>query len=159
VNALRSKRPSAALVVAMIALFVALGGTASAVVSAAVPLAKRALVADNAKKLGGQTSAQISAKAASAAVSQASQVPGPASTAAGLVTIKTASGQVPAGGGQGFTISCDAGQKVMGGGFTSSEIVLGLDSYPSNDTTWSLFLGNLNDGAAANVSVYATCLK
>ena len=47
------KRPSAAFVVAMIALFVALGGTAGAVVSAAVPLAKRALVADNAKKLGG----------------------------------------------------------------------------------------------------------
>ena len=47
------KRPSAALIVAMIALFVALGGTAGAVVTAAVPLAKRALIADNAKKLNG----------------------------------------------------------------------------------------------------------
>jgi hypothetical protein len=52
------KRPSPALVVAIIALFVALGGTAGAVVAAAVPLAKRALVADNAKKLGGQTGQQ-----------------------------------------------------------------------------------------------------
>ena len=66
-NALRMKRPSPAFVVAMIALFVALGGTAGAVATQAVPLAKRALVADNAKKLGGQTLAQLSARAAQAA--------------------------------------------------------------------------------------------
>jgi hypothetical protein len=159
VNAFRSKLPSPAFVVAVIALFVALGGTATAVVSAAVPLAKRAMVADNAKKLGGQTPAQVTAKAASAAVAQASAAPGPASTASGLVTVKTATGQVPAGGGQAFTIACDSGQKVLGGGFTSSELVLGFDSYPSNETTWSFFLGNLNEGAAANVSLYATCLR
>ena len=40
-NALRMKRPSPAFVVAMIALFVALGGTAGAVATQAVPLAKR----------------------------------------------------------------------------------------------------------------------
>jgi hypothetical protein len=153
------KRPSPALVVATVALFVALGGTAGAVVTAAVPLAKRALVADNAKKLGGQTSAQISAKAAAAALAQSPAGPRPSSSAASLVTTKTQAGQIPAGGGQAFSVACDAGQKVLGGGFTSSEIVLGLDSFPSNDTTWSLFLANLNEGAAANVSVYATCLK
>jgi hypothetical protein len=151
VNATRLKRPSPAFVVAMVALFVALGGTAGAVVTAAVPLAKRALVADNAKKVGGQTASQIA--------SQAAQAPGPASSAAGLVTVKTGSGQIPAGGGQGFTIACDAGQKVLGGGFTSSQLVLGFDSYPSNDTTWSLYLGNLDDAAPANVNFYATCLK
>ena len=43
------RRPSPALIVAMVALFVALGGTAGAVITAAVPLAKRALVADKAK--------------------------------------------------------------------------------------------------------------
>ena len=64
----RFKRPTPAFVVAMIALFVALGGTAGAGATATVPLAKRALVADkaktaliaeNAKKLGGQTSAKV----------------------------------------------------------------------------------------------------
>ena len=50
-NGLKKRRPSPALVVATIALFVALGGSAGAVVTAAVPLAKRALVADNAKKV------------------------------------------------------------------------------------------------------------
>ncbi|HWQ23457.1 MAG TPA: hypothetical protein VNK94_05075 [Gaiellaceae bacterium] len=153
------KRVSPAFVVAMVALFVALGGTAGAVVTAAVPLAKRALVADNAKKLGGQTSSQIVTQAAAQAAQQAAQAPGPASTAAGLVTTKTQTGQIPAGGGQAFNVACDAGQKVLGGGFSSTELVIGLDSYPSNDATWSLFLGNLSDTAPANVSVYALCLK
>lgn len=147
------KRPSPTLVVAMVALFVALGGTAGAVVTATVPLAKRALVADNAKKLGGQTSSAIVQQA----VSRASQTP--PTSVAGLVTIKTQSGQIAAGGGQPFTVVCDAGQKVLGGGFSSSDLVIGFDSYPSNDTTWSLFLGNLSDSAPANVSLYATCLR
>jgi hypothetical protein len=64
----RIRRQSPALVVAMLALLVALGGTAGAVVTAAVPLAKRALsadrakvalVAENAKKVDGQTVSQI----------------------------------------------------------------------------------------------------
>ena len=85
---LRMKRPSPALFVATVALFVALWGTAGAVVNAAVPLAKRALVADNAKKLGGQTPAQVSAQAVRAAQAAAA-APGPASTAASLVSTKT----------------------------------------------------------------------
>ena len=49
--------PSPAMAVALAALFIALSGTA---VAAGVPaLAKRALVADNAKKLGGQTPAAL----------------------------------------------------------------------------------------------------
>jgi hypothetical protein len=58
--------PSPALVIAVLALFVALGGTA--VAAGVVPLAKRALtadkakVADNAKKLGGKTPRQIAAQ-------------------------------------------------------------------------------------------------
>ena len=51
------KRPSPALVVAVLALFVSLSGTA--VAAGVVPLAKRALSADNAKKLEGQTAAAI----------------------------------------------------------------------------------------------------
>ena len=56
---MRKRRlPSPALVVAMLALLVALSGTAVAA-SLVVPLAKRALVADNAKKLSGRTLSQI----------------------------------------------------------------------------------------------------
>ena len=67
------RMPSPALVIAVAALFVSLGGTA--VAAGVVPLAKRALVADTAKKLGGQTPAQLTAAAA--------KQPGPASSAAG----------------------------------------------------------------------------
>ena len=78
------KRPSPALVVALLALFVSLSGTA--VAAGVVPLAKRALsadkakLADNARKLEGQTAAAL--------LQKAGQMPGPASSAAGLVSTK-----------------------------------------------------------------------
>ena len=142
----RGLRPSPALVVAIIALFVALGGTAGAVMTQ-VPLAKRALVADNAKKLGGRTLAQVSA------------APGPASTAAGLVAVKTSNTTIAAGGQGEFTIACDAGQKVVGGGFASDGDVFSLDSHPSNDSTWRLFLLNGSSSALAQVTLFATCIR
>ena len=158
-NQRSSKRSTAALVVAMLSLFVALSGTAGAVVSAAVPLAKRALVADNAKKLGGQTAAQIAAQGAKAAVTLSPAGPRPASSAAGLTVIKTGTGSLAANGGGDFTIACDSGQKVMGGGFTSNTGVIAFDSYPQSDTTWAFFLGNLSDTTPASITLYATCLK
>lgn len=123
--------PSPAMGVALVALFVALSGTAFAVGSAVVPLAKRALtadnakvanlakhatIADNAKKLGGQDAAALVHQA----VTQASQSPGPASTVAGLITIKTAPWTVGAGAGGEFTATCDAGQKAVAGGWEDS---------------------------------------
>jgi hypothetical protein len=148
-------RPSPALVVAVIALFVALGGTAGAVVAQTVPLAKRSLSADNAKKLGGKTLAQVVAQASASAV----KAPGPASTAAGLVSVKTANNTIAANSATEFTIACDAGQKVLGGGFASDGDVLALDSHPANDSTWRVFLVNANETAAAQVALFATCLR
>jgi hypothetical protein len=158
-NGLKMRRPTPALVIAMIALFVALGGTAGAVVTAAVPLAKRALVADNAKKLGGQTAAQIAAQGAKAAVTLSPAGPRPASSAAGLTVIKTGTGSLGANGGGDFSIACDSGQKVMGGGFTSNTGVIAFDSYPQSDTTWAFFLANLSETTPASITLYATCLK
>lgn len=158
----RIKRPSAAFVVAMIALFVALGGTAGAVVTAAVPLAKKALVAENSKKLGGQTSAQITASAAAkgaqAALALSPAGARPAASVSGLVTIKTLSLQIAAEDANGGDVTCDGGSKVVGGGMSSDGAVLVIDSYPKSDTTWSA--GGLNIGtAAANATVYAACAK
>ena len=163
----RLQRPTPAFVIAMIALFVALGGTAGAVATQAVPLAKRALVADkakvattaktaliaeNAKKLGGQTSAQI--------VQAASQAPGPASSALGLITTKTSSVQIAAGSGGAYTIQCDAGQKVVSGGFIADNVViLALANGPVNESTWGVGLLNLDDAAPANVNLYGICIK
>ncbi len=157
----KRRLPSPAMAVALAALFVALSGTA---VAAGVPaLAKRALIADNAKKLGGRTSGQLLATAntaAKAAATAAAQQPGPASTAAGLVVIKTASGgSMPPGGSlRAIEIACDAGQKIVGGGMASDGAIATFDSYPKTDTSWEIVAGNLGSGTAT-ISVYALCLR
>jgi hypothetical protein len=147
------KRPSAGLVVAMIALFVALGGTAGAVVTAAVPLAKRALVADNAKKLAGQTPSQI--------VSQAASAPGPASTAAGLVSVKTAPFALSANGQGSFTATCDAGQKAIGGGYANPVgTAFSVDTGPTSDGSgWTIYLLEGTGNSVAAGLIQAICLK
>jgi RecA/RadA recombinase len=151
-------RGVAAFAVALIALFVALGGTAGASEQKAVPLAKHALVADNAKKLGGQTAAQIIAKGAAAGAALSAQTAGPASTAASLVTIKTGTVQIAASALNGADVACDSGSKVVGGGMTTDGAVVVTDTYPKNDTTWSA--GGVNLGSStANATVYAVCLK
>ena len=155
----RLKRPTPAFVVALVALFFALGGTAGAVVTAAVPLAKRALVADNAKKVGGVTAAQLGGAAVQLALKESPAGSRPASTAAGLVTTKTGSASLAANGEGEFTVTCDAGQKVMGGGFTSTGAVFSFDSYPASDTAWRLYLANASESAGATVTLYATCLR
>ena len=148
------KRPSPALVIAVLALFVSLSGTA--VAAGVVPLAKRALSADkakqadNARKLDGQTAAAIVAKAA--------QTPGPASSSAGLVTIKQAAADpIAVQDGREFVIACDGGKKVVSGGFASDGNVIQFDSRPMGDTTWGLYLVNIGD-ANAGVTLYAVCI-
>ena len=155
----RMKRPSPAFVVALVALFFALGGTAGAVVTATVPLAKRALIADNAKKVGGVTAAQLGGAAVQLALKESPAGPRPASTAAGLVAIKTGTASIAANAEGEYTVSCDAGQKVLGGGFTSTGAVFSFDSYPASDTAWRLYLANASEAAGANITLYATCLR
>jgi hypothetical protein len=141
--------PSPAMAVALAALFVGLSGTA---VAAGVPaLAKRALVADNAKKLGGQTPAALLANAA--------QQPGPASTAVGLVNVKTAGYNLGANGEGDYTASCDAGQKAVGGGYDNpSGFVLPLDSRPGPDgASWKVYLVGGSSGGSG--SIFAVCMK
>ena len=154
------KLPSTALVISCLALIVALSGTA--VAAGIVANARHATKADlalralNADKVGGKTALQIAAAGAEAGA----QLPGPTSSAAGLVTVKTLpAGQISPKSYRVFTISCDGGAKIMGAGFSSDGRVFNFDSYPSNDTTWSLGLQNPDESAPHNVSLYATCLK
>jgi hypothetical protein len=151
------RRPSAALVVSMLALFVALAGTAGAVTLAVVPLAKRALIADNAKKLQGKTAVDIAAAGAQASA----QIPGPASTASGLVSVQTAPFNLAAGAAGTFSAAC-SGAKAISGGFNppNGGAVLGADSSISSDgATYSIFLLNIDTSAASSGNVYAVCLK
>jgi len=180
------RRPSPALVVAVLALFVSLTGTA--VSAGIVPLAKRARVADNAKKLGGKTRAQIVATPGPATTlggktadeiaatpgpadtlggktaDQIAATPGPASTAAGVVTERVTNYTLGASGEQDFASGCAAGEKVVGGGFDDSNLaaapVLVLSDRPSPDaTTWRVFLVNLSDSATASGQIFALCVK
>ena len=185
---MRKRRlPSPALVVAMLALLVALSGTAVAA-SLVVPLAKRALVADNAKKLGGKTRAQVAATPGPAttlggktadeiaatpgpadtlngkSADQIAATPGPASTAAGLVTERTAAWSLAADAEGDFGVSCAAGEKVVGGGFDVSTLgnapALVLESRPSADATaWRVYLANLSPSNTSSGTIFGLCLK
>jgi hypothetical protein len=136
--------PSPALVISVIALFVALSGTA--VAAGIVPLAKRALTADNAKKIQGKTAAQVAA------------TPGPASSASALVSVKSAPFSLAPNGGGFFAATCDAGQRAISGGMTTERFVLMVDSLPTADGTgWQQFLVSGSQGASG--TVYAICLK
>ena len=113
------------MVIACVALLVSMSGTAIA----ASPVVKRALFANNAGKLQGKTAVEVAG------------LPGPASTAAGLLSTKTAADSLGADAGRELTIGCDAGKKIVSGGFPTTGIVLPLDSRPTSETTWGIFLG------------------
>jgi hypothetical protein len=161
----RISRPSPALAVAVAALFVALSGTAWAVGNAIVPLATRALNADNAKKLGGKTAAQIAAMPGRAATlggktaDQIAAIPGPASAVASLVSNKSVPWSLNPGQQGPFTAACNAGQKATGGGFDNpTGSALAFESKPGADgASWSVYELNLSSSAPASGSVYVVC--
>jgi hypothetical protein len=147
------KRPSPPLVIALLALFVSLSGTA--VAAGIVPLAKRAYTADkakvaaNASKLGGETKAAIIATAA--------QTPGPAGTASGLVVTKQATDSLTPKSGREIVLACDGGRKVVSGGWSTDGDVISFDSRPVGDSAWGTFLANVGD-ANAGVTLYVVCI-
>ena len=118
--------PSPAMVVACLALFVAMSGTAIA----ASPVAKRALFANNAGKLQGRTATQVA------------ELPGPASTAAGLVSIKTATWTLAPDGESDFSVACDSGKKAVGGGWDDPGAwAHAWDDRPSPDgSAWRMYI-------------------
>src|SRR3954467_653252 len=91
---------SPSLALSLVALFVALSGTA--VAAGIVP---RARLADNATKLQGKTPTQVAALA-----------PTPTSLA-GYLTVKSASWTLAASAEGDFSAGCDAGQKAVAGGY------------------------------------------
>ena len=147
------RMPSPALVLSVAALFVSLSGTAIAA-GVVPPLAKRALVADNAMKVGGQTPAAIQTAAA--------RQPGPASSAAGLVTVKTAPWSMAPDGHSDTAVMCDAGQKAIGGGYDDpGGYAYAWDTRPTGDGAgWRVHV-DLSERAPSQQSglVYAVCLR
>jgi hypothetical protein len=163
----RIPRPSPALVVAMLALLVSLSGTAIA--AGVVPLAKRALVADNAKKVDGKTSAQVItlASASSRLADDASHLQGKTAdevvamaqtkSVAGFFTLKQGNFSMGTRSVVDYTLHCDTGQKAVSGGSEFSQAPAYVDEMrPSSDgTAWKILLENpsTSDGAFGNLFV------
>jgi hypothetical protein len=168
---LKLRKPTPALVVATIALFVALTGGAFAA-EQAIPLhaknadhakvadlakvaavAKVATTATNALKLGGKTAAQIVASV---------PAPAPVSSVASLVSSVPVNYSLNATAEQNVTATCPAGSKAMGGGFSNptNALVLSAGSSPTADGGgWTEDLVNLSDATTATGQVFVTCLK
>ncbi len=143
---LRIRHPSPALVIAVLALFISLSGTA--VAAGVVPMAKKALFANNAGKLQGKTLTQVAALA------------GPASKAASLVTVASAPFSLGVSEERDFTVQCASGAKAISGGYTSPNSVLAFDSRPTPDGAgWGVYLVNLSNSAAGAGAAYAVCLR
>ncbi|MFO7592339.1 MAG: hypothetical protein R6X23_15885 [Acidimicrobiia bacterium] len=112
--------------------------------------AKKALVSENAKKLGGQTASQITSQ------------PGPASTAAGLLVTKAGAWSLGPGSGANFTVMCDTGQKVVGGGWSDpGDWSQHYQSMPTGDGAgWTTYIWTHSMAPSAQTgSVYAVCMK
>ena len=158
-----SKRTSPGFVIAVIALFFALGGGAGAVITKAVPLAKRALQADNAKRVGGQTASQVAARGAQAAVVLSPPGARPASNEiADQIIVQTLTGTVLAG--EEIHTFYPAGPgcaRVLSGGLRSSDApILVLASYPEDEGRWTLEeVRNPDPNAAVEVTAYVTCAR
>jgi hypothetical protein len=160
-----------ALVVAVVALFVALGD--GAVAAGIVPLARHAITATtatNALKLGGKTPTQIKKTLRGPAGAKGpTGAAGPAGAAgSAVVSLHTQSFTVAEAGADGdstsVTASCDTGQKAVGGGYTSDGSVglaggvLGTDSHPTAaGNGWTMSLDNLDGTAGHTGTVYAVC--
>jgi hypothetical protein len=134
--------PKPATVLAAVALFVALSGTA--VAAGIVAKAKFAL---NAGKLQGKTAAQVAAQ------------PGPASTAASLVATRTSSFSIAADEVKVVSAACESGEKATGGGYATNGAVLSVASAPTNDgAAWQVGLANIGSSSASGTA-YAVCVK
>jgi hypothetical protein len=81
------------------------------------------------------------------------------SAAVDKLTYKSSTASAPAStDSTGATVSCDSGQKVVGGGVKLEDPTSGLvdDSYPDGNAAWTAHVAN-GPGAARNFTVYAIC--
>jgi hypothetical protein len=161
---MRLKTPSPALIIACIALFVAMSGTA--VAAGVVPMAKRALFAGNAGKLQGKTARQVAALPGPATSLQGlnaediAEMPSPASTAASLVSSASAPFALAPDEEKNFSAQCPSGAKAVTGGYTSPNPVLASFTHPTQDGGgWTLYLINLSTTASATGTVQVVCLR
>ena len=174
---LRRVRVTPALVISMIALFVALSSTGIA--ATIVPLAKRALTADkaktaktatNARKLNGLTAQQIATTPGPATdlqgqtAAQIAATPGPASSVSNSLFALRSTGwsiDQPRGKVDARAL-CNAGERAVGGGWdeSSGDARLLADKPIPDGSGWLITLDGPNDDSVpAAGSAWAVCQK
>jgi hypothetical protein len=136
------RTPSPALVIALIALFISLAGTAVA----QTPVVKRALFAENAGKLKGKTLKQVAA------------LPGPTRSVGNLVYPRTVNRVLQRGQETDVTASCGPGGTALSGGYFSDNGVAVRDSRASTESAWTFRVVNLGE-ETTEVTVQVICLR
>jgi hypothetical protein len=136
------------MVVALIALFVSLSGTALA----AKPVA-RALFANNAGKLQGSTRAQV-ISAAAAAVE-----PAPVTSVRGLVSVVNREFFAVPGSGTTESVSCTTGRAISAYWTTVADGEgVPVSITPTNESTWRFIVKNLRADGPARGTLSLVCL-
>jgi hypothetical protein len=158
-------RPRYANVTATVALFVALGGGAYA--AGALParsvgpkqLTKNAVGRSNIKKNAVDSSKVADGSLTGADINEMSLEQVPSSAAIGKVSYKTATSTAPAGGTvASATVSCDAGDHVVGGGgkMDDPNTSFVIDTYPdAANTAWTVRAAA--SSVPVNFTAYAIC--
>jgi hypothetical protein len=183
---LRGIRISPALVISMLALFVALSGTGLA--ASIVPLAKRALTADSAKtakrakladtakvaansfKVGGQTPDQIAQTPGPATdlggqtAAQIAATPGPASSVpTGLFTLRSVGWSIQNEDDKTDARAlCVTGEKAVAGGWDQANgaaYILADRPIPDGSGWFLRIWADSGDTVPANGSVWVICAK
>ncbi len=163
----RFRLPSPAMVVAIVALFIALSGSAVAgvlITSADIKdgtilgrdIANKAITST--KLAQGKGSGLNADKVDNLSSEQMVAMPGPASTAVGLLTTRTTNNTIAPGAAGDYTAACAPGEKATGGGSSSFGAVLTLDSRPNTESSWSTFVANVGDQPVA-LTVWVVCLR
>jgi hypothetical protein len=169
---MRIRRPSPALVIAVIALFVALSGTglASTIVKEALHAKKadRAKLATNSLKLNNQTVAQVAAIPGPATslggltAEQIEAAPGPANAISGLLTVRSVGWSNPSDKqGTDWFAKCQPGEKAIAGGWDE---IQGNARFTYNrptpdDTAWWVHTFTAENTAPASGSIWVVCSK
>jgi hypothetical protein len=136
------------MVVALIALFVSLSGTALA----AKPVA-RALFANNAGKLQGSTRAQVIASAAAAVK------PTPVTSVRGLVSVANAEFFALPGSGTTETVSCTSGRAISVYWTTTGDgAAVPTNVTPTSESSWRIVMANLRTDGPARGTVSLVCV-
>jgi hypothetical protein len=165
----RLRRPSAALIISIIALFVATAGSAYAVVQINGATIKKGSIPVDRLRKGQFVPGAILAKTAKlAALATTATNATNATTASGAdmltqVTYVSSAITLPPSGANSVTgtAACPAGLRVISGGFQSDDPVHQniIDSFPSADRlSWRIEAYNTTGGATTG-TVWAVCIK